>query len=249
MSTSYLSRVLYITKYSFLPQVSLIDQDLTLMHQLLTLNERIEELKWHRKLSGYLPAFMTASASSSNNVDGDSNALSDWDVDSQTGDRQSATNHVVDETDGLFYSKYLSPSKLSLFRECIYNSAQDNLHEMTPSSTHDVRLRTNNLTQSRTSDLGSSGELVSSVPDFRKANNLYRLSKGDSCISSGCPSNSSSLKKSDVDDDVMEAMTSVGNRLSVTDGESDGDKIGQKLCHDSGIHEDHNLDHNLEMII
>ena len=213
------------------------------MHQLLTLNERIEELKWHRKLSGYLPAFLAASASSSNMMDGETQALSDWDVDSQSAERPCLRGSLDGEVDNL-HSKYLSPSKLSLFRECIYNSTQDSLHDVTSSSRNDVRLR-DNLAQSRTSDLGSSGELVSSLSEYRKASNPYRLSKGDSCISSGCPSNSSSLKKSDVDEDVIEGMSGAICRISATDNVSEGDKSEQKQCHDSGIHEDHNL----EMII
>ena len=82
-------------------QASLIDQDLALMRQLLTLNEQIEELKWQRKLCGY----SRGSLESSCTMDASLATLSDTDGDNSRQDLRD------------FPSKYPSPSSLSLFRE------------------------------------------------------------------------------------------------------------------------------------
>ncbi|KAH9504613.1 hypothetical protein Btru_062430 [Bulinus truncatus] len=71
--------------------VSLIDQDLSLMKQLLTLNETIEELKWQRQY--YSCSTSCASLSNSKNLD------SNWSVSDtemyEAEDDLMAVNHVT----------------------------------------------------------------------------------------------------------------------------------------------------------
>ncbi|KAI0219705.1 hypothetical protein LSAT2_028767 [Lamellibrachia satsuma] len=77
---------------------SLIDQDLNLMRQLLTLNERIEDLKWQQKLDVYHQREVaTPTDCSGDELDG-----------SDPGDEDRDT----------FLGKYPSPSALSLFDGC-----------------------------------------------------------------------------------------------------------------------------------
>jgi len=79
-------------------QASLIDQDLSLMRQLLTLNERIEDLKWQQKLDIYHQREVaTPTDCSGDELDG-----------SDPGDDDRDT----------FLGKYPSPSALSLFDGC-----------------------------------------------------------------------------------------------------------------------------------
>ena len=164
-----------------------MDQDLALMRQLLTLNEQIEEMKWRRKLGGYLnPAHFSQSSSSCYLPGGYS------------------SSSVATSASGLALAepalKYPSPSELSLLHGVGQFSTQESLladrdeegkeeedpttptpgragqrgfgrfsealdsSGVTPSSQFDRE--GSNSTRS-TSDLGSSGE-DSSVTDLTK---------------------------------------------------------------------------------
>ncbi|ELT99152.1 hypothetical protein CAPTEDRAFT_228431 [Capitella teleta] len=111
---------------------SLMDQDLELMKQLLTLNEQIEDMKWRRKLGCYTHA---PSGSSSLLLPGSSR--------SQFG---------VSE----LRLKYPSPSELSLLESTEYTSMQQ--MDSRPSSLDLLPSSKPRRSARSTSDLGSSGD-------------------------------------------------------------------------------------------
>ena len=76
------------------PQSSLMDQDLSLMKQLLTLNEEIEDLKWRRRYCWNTSSFYASSC--------------------QSQSREWTSSEMSVSKSGDIPSKYPSPSSLSL---------------------------------------------------------------------------------------------------------------------------------------
>ena len=87
-----------------------MDDDLVLMRQLLTLNERIEELKWRQKLDSY-----QRGSGSSNHLTVSACMLTDHVV------AAAAARAPEAEEVEPFPAKYPSPSTLSLFKDCYWS--------------------------------------------------------------------------------------------------------------------------------
>jgi hypothetical protein len=149
-------------------QASLIDQDLALMRQLLTLNEQIEELKWQRKYSttngsGYSSEFSKDSSinASAPYLDSSAYTLDSRFGGSQFGSYQFGVHQLGSECDGLEahagLSKYPSPSMLSVLSGC---GVEPSVSSLTESQAPAV---------DNTSDLGSSTELTSSTGSIKRA--------------------------------------------------------------------------------
>ena len=104
-------------------QASLIDQDLALMRQLLTLNEQIEELKWQRKLRVYSRDTLASSAT----LDFSRFSLTDTDAELRS------SGALLPELP----PKYPTPSSLSLFSDQPSSTnSTDTLNGHTSSSSH-----------------------------------------------------------------------------------------------------------------
>ncbi len=155
-----------------------MDQDLELMRKLLNLNERIEELKWQRKLSGYYPSASedTNFSYSSGHVLDDVSEYSCSDV-----EEASEPGCEADDPKLVLAGKYPSPSSLSMYGDCSYYSTQESLCGLSssrnlvsgkrsrPNSGKDGN---NNSGAVSTSDLGSSGDLPDSRSDLYKHKHL-----------------------------------------------------------------------------
>lgn len=154
-----------------------MDQDLALMKQLLTLNEQIEEMKWRRKLGGYLHPSHFSQSSSSCYLPG-SFSYSSF---------ASSSAFAVNEP----RLKYPSPSDLSLLDSMGPYSTQESLRGWRnldeDSRKPGVVSGPNNAKCSKsklagpvsTSDLGSSGDDEGSASDLNRS---HHNDNGDTMI-------------------------------------------------------------------
>ncbi len=155
-----------VTLVSVRFQASLIDQDLALMKQLLTLNEQIEELKWQRKLRGYQAG--SGSVTSSCNIDSNVSVatLSDGEWDSRLDHRECPGKYPTPSSLSL-YSDYGTSPRASVDKELSRsNAAGPGPSKLVQDNTHKL------LGGESTSDLGSSDELTSSnseLPEYNTA--------------------------------------------------------------------------------
>ena len=203
---------LQIIIFIFFLQASLIDQDLTLMKQLLTLNEQIEELKWRRRYCSYSRGSLASSA----NFGSSAGTLSDMEL---------------DNTD-MSYRKFAAvPSPLSRFRGDNRSNSMDVLRSVKSMSGSD-KLSSSVPGVGNISSSTSNINIPHSSKDYR-----YRNASSFNDNSSLIPSDSTTQLSQQLDNLHISREIANNNNNVFEKGAEYKIFHGEQQSFDSGIHE------------
>ena len=183
-------------------QASLIDQDLALMRQLLTLNEQIEELKWQRKYSTSNTSY-SSELSKDSSIDASGTYLDSSAYTLSSSHAGEGLRYDPGSRDDMLQQKYPSPSMLSILSGC--DQSQSSLMGSQDWNRPGSDSKTIEEQGDSTSDLGSSTELTSSSNSIKRS----KSSAGNSDTLNSTLTNSS--QEEDVGDTVPDYETKIHN--------------------------------------